>query len=83
LRVVEDAGEDVDVTPFWLLDGPSGRVVVEGGACDRAEAGREGGAAPGFGLPKNPARVVCLELNGIRNRSTDHEDSREELHATV
>jgi hypothetical protein len=66
LRVVEDAGEDVDVTPFWLLDGPSGRVVVEGGACDRAEAGREGGAAPGFGLPKNPARVVCLELKGIR-----------------
>ena len=35
-----------------------------GGFFDKEDAGR-GGAAPALGLPKNPARVVCLVLSCI------------------
>lgn len=35
-----------------------------GGNLAREEGGR-GGAAPGLGFPKNPARVVCLVLSCI------------------
>ena len=49
-----------------MVDVASGLTPLRGaGVWEAADEGREGGAGPALGLPKNPARVVCFELSMI------------------
>jgi len=52
--------------PLWLFDARKGGgcEIGIGGIFDEADAGR-GGTAAALGLPKKPARVVCLVLSCI------------------
>jgi hypothetical protein len=74
LSVLVEAG-DWEFGPLWLFDGREGGGCETGvgGNFDEADAGR-GGAAPALGLPKNPARVVCLVLSCISTVSLMYEE---------